>query len=65
MHPKSEGGNEMKQIGFIGLGTMGAPMASNLLRSGFQVTVYNRTAEKCRPLVQEGAQVGRYSAGGC
>lgn len=47
----------MKQIGFIGLGTMGAPMASNLLRSGFEVTVYNRTAEKCRPLEQEGAKV--------
>lgn len=40
----------MKQIGFIGLGTMGAPMASNLLRGGFQVTVYNRTAAKCKPL---------------
>ncbi|WP_410513899.1 NAD(P)-dependent oxidoreductase [Paenibacillus sp. BR2-3] len=46
----------MKQIGFIGLGTMGAPMASNLLRGGFQVTVYNRTASKCEPLVKEGAQ---------
>lgn len=46
----------MKQIGFIGLGTMGAPMASNLLRSGFDVTVYNRTADKCRPLEQEGAK---------
>ncbi|NJJ39769.1 NAD(P)-dependent oxidoreductase [Paenibacillus apii] len=45
----------MKQIGFIGLGTMGAPMASNLLRAGFQVTVYNRTAAKCDPLVTEGA----------
>ncbi|AKG33694.1 NAD(P)-dependent oxidoreductase [Paenibacillus durus] len=45
----------MKQIGFIGLGTMGAPMVSNLLRAGFQVTVYNRTASKCDPLVKEGA----------
>ncbi|QWU17440.1 NAD-binding of NADP-dependent 3-hydroxyisobutyrate dehydrogenase [Paenibacillus sophorae] len=45
----------MKQIGFIGLGTMGAPMASNLLRGGFQLTVYNRTASKCDPLVKEGA----------
>ncbi|MFD1775737.1 NAD(P)-dependent oxidoreductase [Paenibacillus rhizophilus] len=45
----------MKQIGFIGLGTMGAPMASNLLRAGFQVTVYNRTASKGDPLVKEGA----------
>ncbi|MHA6531141.1 NAD(P)-dependent oxidoreductase [Paenibacillus sp. BAC0078] len=47
----------MKQIGFIGLGTMGAPMASNLLRSGFQVTVFNRTASKSEPLAAEGAKV--------
>lgn len=46
----------MKQIGFIGLGTMGAPMASNLLRGSFQVTVYNRTASKCKPLEAEGAK---------
>lgn len=46
----------MKQIGFIGLGTMGAPMASNLLRGSFQVTVYNRTASKCKPLEAEGAE---------
>lgn len=45
----------MKKIGFIGLGTMGAPMASNLLKKGYAVTVYNRTASKCEPLVQEGA----------
>ncbi|WP_310550901.1 NAD(P)-dependent oxidoreductase [Paenibacillus glufosinatiresistens] len=45
----------MKRIGFIGLGTMGAPMASNLLRAGFPVTVYNRTAAKCEPLASEGA----------
>lgn len=47
----------MTQIGFIGLGTMGAPMALNLLRAGYNVTVYNRTAEKCEPLKAEGAQV--------
>ncbi|KGE19018.1 NAD(P)-dependent oxidoreductase [Paenibacillus wynnii] len=46
----------MKQIGFIGLGTMGAPMASNILRAGYQVTVYNRTASKCEPLISEGAK---------
>lgn len=46
----------MKKIGFIGLGTMGAPMAVNLLKQGFEVTVYNRTAEKCEPLVSQGAR---------
>lgn len=43
------------QIGFIGLGIMGRPMALNLLKAGFSVTVYNRTAAKCRPLLDAGA----------
>lgn len=34
---------------------MGAPMASNLLKKGYEVTVYNRTPSKCEPLVAEGA----------
>jgi 3-hydroxyisobutyrate dehydrogenase len=34
------------RIGFIGLGTMGAPMARNLLDAGFDVVVHNRTREK-------------------
>ena len=46
----------MKRIGFIGLGTMGAPMAANLLKAGYEVTVYNRTASKCSPLVSQGAK---------
>ncbi|MCV9949158.1 NAD(P)-dependent oxidoreductase [Paenibacillus sp. BT-177] len=46
----------MKNIGFIGLGTMGAPMASNLLKQGFGVTVYNRTASRCEPLIEQGAR---------
>ncbi|WP_410769995.1 NAD(P)-dependent oxidoreductase [Fontibacillus sp. BL9] len=47
----------MKKIGFIGLGTMGAPMAANLLKQGYEVTVYNRTASKCEPLAALGAAV--------
>lgn len=43
------------RIGFIGLGTMGRPMAANLLRAGFPVTVYNRTPSKGRPLLEMGA----------
>jgi 3-hydroxyisobutyrate dehydrogenase len=42
-------------IGFIGLGIMGKPMALNLLKAGFTLTVYNRTAAKCGPLVDAGA----------
>jgi len=44
-------------IGFIGLGTMGYAMAANLLRKGFDVTVYNRTAIKAEQLRELGAAV--------
>lgn len=44
------------KIGFVGLGTMGAPMARNLLRAGFTVTVHNRTRSKEEPLESQGAQ---------
>lgn len=45
-----------KRIGFIGLGIMGKPMALNLLKAGYQVTVYNRTASKTEQLVLQGAE---------
>jgi len=43
------------KIGFVGLGAMGLPMATNLLAAGFHLTVYNRTASKAEPLVAKGA----------
>jgi 3-hydroxyisobutyrate dehydrogenase len=43
------------RIGFIGLGTMGAPMARRLLEAGHQVTVHNRTRQREEPLVALGA----------
>ena len=43
------------KIGFIGLGTMGAPMAKNLLRAGFELTVHNRTRDKEEALAAAGA----------
>jgi 3-hydroxyisobutyrate dehydrogenase-like beta-hydroxyacid dehydrogenase len=43
-------------VGFIGLGHMGAPMARNLLKAGHRVTVYNRTRGKAEALAREGAQ---------
>jgi 3-hydroxyisobutyrate dehydrogenase len=46
-----------KTIGWIGLGNMGIPMVRNLLRAGFKVTVYNRTAAKAAPLKEAGAGV--------
>jgi glyoxylate/succinic semialdehyde reductase len=42
-------------IGFIGLGIMGSAMAANLVKAGFKVTVWNRSADKCQPLVAAGA----------
>jgi 3-hydroxyisobutyrate dehydrogenase len=42
-----------RHIAFIGLGTMGAPMAAHLLRAGHHVTVYNRTAAKAHAWVAE------------
>lgn len=43
-------------IGFIGTGVMGAPMAGHLLQAGHQLLVYNRTAAKTKPLIQQGAR---------
>ncbi len=42
-----------QRVAFIGLGTMGAPMAVHLLRAGHRVTVYNRTDAKARAWVAE------------
>jgi 3-hydroxyisobutyrate dehydrogenase-like beta-hydroxyacid dehydrogenase len=47
------------RIGFIGLGQMGAAIAGNLLRAGHDVAVWNRSADKARPLVEAGAILAR------
>lgn len=44
-------------VGFIGLGRMGSPMARRLLRAGFPLTVYNRTASRALLLGDDGATV--------
>ncbi len=44
-------------VGFIGLGLMGEPMARNLLRAGFPLTVWNRTKRKADALVRDGAKL--------
>ena len=56
--------NDMKErkssgisIGFIGLGSMGFPIARNLLKAGYQLRVFNRTREKGVPLVEQGAEL--------
>lgn len=45
------------KVGFLGMGIMGQPMARNLLRAGYPVTVYNRTRSRAEALAPEGARV--------
>jgi 2-hydroxy-3-oxopropionate reductase len=48
----------VKKIGFIGLGIMGKPMAKNLIKAGYELTVYDIVPEKVDDLVSTGAQAG-------
>ena len=45
------------KIGFIGLGRMGSAMAANLVKAGFDVTVFNRNPQKAASLVDKGARL--------
>jgi 3-hydroxyisobutyrate dehydrogenase len=45
------------KVGLIGLGLMGNPMAKNILKKGFELTVYNRTLEKAEEFKSLGAKV--------
>src|SRR3954447_13501257 len=45
------------RVTFLGTGIMGAPMARHVAEAGHDVTVWNRTVEKARPLAQAGARV--------
>jgi 3-hydroxyisobutyrate dehydrogenase len=44
-------------VGVAGLGNMGAAIAERLIETGDEITVWNRTAEKCKPLAAAGASV--------
>lgn len=48
--------SEIKKIGFIGTGIMGAAMAGHLMNAGFEVSVYNRTKSKAQKLIDNGAR---------
>jgi 2-hydroxy-3-oxopropionate reductase len=50
-------GGFMAKFGFIGLGIMGSAMARNLCKAGFEVAVWNRSQEKSRELLEQGAKV--------
>ena len=54
-HRDSDWGRMKKRIGFVGLGIMGRPMSENLVKAGFELTVYNRSM---RPSVGQLAAMG-------
>ena len=51
----------VEQIGFIGLGIMGKPMARNLMTAGYEVTVYDIVGEAVEELVTDGAKTASSS----
>jgi len=51
----ADSGRTKMQVGFIGLGNMGAGMAGSLLKAGHEVTVWNRSPDKAAALVEAGA----------
>jgi 3-hydroxyisobutyrate dehydrogenase len=53
--PIQQGGKA--KLGFIGIGVMGGPMASNLLRAGYEVTIFDHSRYKCEKLVPLGANI--------
>src|SRR5216117_2926761 len=52
-----------KKIGLIGLGLMGRPMGMNLLKAGYSLTVWNRTASRADELVAAGAKLAKSPQG--
>src|SRR5882762_8346482 len=51
-----------ERVVVLGIGIMGAPMARNLLKAGFQVPVWNRTPDKALVLAAEGADLAETPA---
>ena len=47
----------IKKISYVGLGTMGSGMVSNLLKAGYELTVWNRSVERNKPFARKGARV--------
>src|ERR1700744_1728567 len=50
-------GSKAERLGYLGLGMMGIPMARRLVSAGFEVAVWNRSADKAKPLVEAGAKL--------
>ncbi len=53
------------QTGFIGLGRMGAGMAARLCAAGYDLTVFNRSAQRMQPLIEQGAKAAKDVAAVC
>ncbi len=49
-------GRVIEKVGFIGLGRMGAHMANNILKAGFDLVIHNRSKEKMQPFVEQGVR---------
>src|ERR1700758_5704753 len=49
-------------ISFLGIGLMGKPMAMNIIKKGYQTTVWNRTVSKAADLISAGARLGKSPA---
>ena len=49
----------MADIGLVGLGTMGEPIANNLRKAGHELTVWNRTRSKADHIVSKGGKLAR------
>ncbi len=45
------------RVGFVGLGTMGGPMAANAARKGFEVSAWNRTPGRAQDLEELGVRL--------
>ena len=52
---------DRRKLGFIGIGVMGEPMAANLLRAGFELTIFDRTRRRCEKLVPLGANIADFT----
>ena len=48
-----------EKIGFIGLGTMGKPMALNLMKAGYELSVYDKNPKPLKEFQEKGATVGQ------
>ena len=54
--------SQNRKITLIGTGLMGAPMSRNLMAAGHDLTVWNRTAHRAAPLIEEGAKTAPTAA---